>query len=401
MKISLKVVDKYICYTMVFLAIISMYAFNDQKILLYTIRIFFIIYMSIRLFFVKYKVSKYSLWAIIFLMFTLSSTLWATSQELAIFNFIWAFQVLIVAILMESFIEDKKKLEFVLKCFIIGGLILILRLFIETPIETWGVKRLGTAIDYNANDVGMKLSFATLSTLYFFRTNYKNIYLVLITLLLSIVSLFTGSKKALLVMVLGIFFYYLFSVKKIHKVILAFPLILSGIFLLKYMLYNIEVLYTILGFRIEQMIATFNTEEVQISSSTGIRAEMIETGFKMLADKPFLGYGIGNYSLFSNFETYSHNNYIELLTGIGLIGFIIYYAFYAWLISKILKNFLLGNKFFALPLSILLVIIIIETGLVSYNTGYIQILLVICFSFLKITNLPSNHMRDKEINKEC
>ena len=45
-------------------------------------------------------------------------------------------------------------------------------------------------------------------------------------------------------------------------------------------------------------------------------------------ENPLLGYGLNNYHLFHWSGVYSHNNYIEVLVSLGIIGFIIYYSIF-------------------------------------------------------------------------
>lgn len=58
--------------------------------------------------------------------------------------------------------------------------------------------------------------------------------------------------------------------------------------------------------------------------SVGIRDHMLRDGVRLWLERPFTGWGIGRYGDISGWRTYAHNNYIELLTGTGVIGLLLY-----------------------------------------------------------------------------
>lgn len=387
MKYSTNKIDTLISNILIFLLIVSIFAFNDKKAFLYTIRIVFIIYMLIRLIWSDIKITKFTIWSFGIILITMASILWANDIYIAIKYFIWFMQVILVSNLIDVYVLDKKNLKFLLKSIVIGGFILAIRLVIETPSEYLGIKRIGRAIGYNPNDVGLKLAFAALCLTYFIKKNGKRPYYIIVFILLSGLALLSGSRKAFATLVVGVIIFYIlseFSTKKINKIIsiLFFIIITLGAFY--YLVMNIDIFYKVLGVRIEGMINTLQGNNVTGSSSSYIRLQMIKTGYNMIKNKPILGYGIGNYTVVSGFNTYSHNNYIELLTGVGIIGFIIYYSLYIFMIRRLTLGLIKGNKDLAFPLAILLTIIINELGLVSYISNYIQILLVITISFYRI-----------------
>ena len=99
--------------------------------------------------------------------------------------------------------------------------------------------------------------------------------------------------------------------------ILGIVLILVPI-VMYYTVMTWDALYYVLGRRLEPFFAGLsnrNFGEVDV-----VRFEMIKVGIDLFAKRPFLGYGIGSYRLVAGFNTYAHNNYIELLVSIGLIG---------------------------------------------------------------------------------
>jgi len=57
-----------------------------------------------------------------------------------------------------------------------------------------------------------------------------------------------------------------------------------------------------------------------LDSSANIRTAMINDGLNLWKGKPLFGYGVNQYRFETVYDTYSHNNYIELLVSGGYSG---------------------------------------------------------------------------------
>ena len=64
-------------------------------------------------------------------------------------------------------------------------------------------------------------------------------------------------------------------------------------------------------------------------SSYRTRAEMVEQGLRLWQQAPILGHGTDAFRGLSGQGTYSHNNYVELLCDLGLVGTLLFYAVHA------------------------------------------------------------------------
>lgn len=70
-------------------------------------------------------------------------------------------------------------------------------------------------------------------------------------------------------------------------------------------------------------------------NSTDERAHLVELGLKQFYKDPFFGIGLNNFRLL--FVKYAHNNFIELLVGVGLIGTILFYLIYSVVWRRVYK----------------------------------------------------------------
>ena len=110
------------------------------------------------------------------------------------------------------------------------------------------------------------------------------------------------------------------------------------------------------------------------------RLYYIETGIEEFLKSPIIGKGFC-YSYFL-FNTYTHNNYIELLLNNGLIGFITYYYIYARLMVTSMKKRIENRVFVTSIWMIMVAILICDVGMVTYYNRYVLILLTMCSRML-------------------
>lgn len=237
----------------------------------------------------------------------------------------------------------------------------------------------------SSNLIGMRAGIAVVLGAYFYltRKKYKIIYLLSIVLNASI-AILSASRKAIFFMLIPLLFYYIFKQRNILKLLrnALFAFVIVGV--ICYAIMNIPFIYDMVGYRLETMLYGM-TGSGETDGSTSLRLKMIEWGLEWFMAKPWIGYGINNYmSLLGTMHTYAgttgvyaHNNYIELLVDLGLIGTAIYYFIYLRILVKAVQ---IGRKLSSLQLimvGILVSLIINEYGMVSYIEIYAQIILVL------------------------
>ena len=152
----------------------------------------------------------------------------------------------------------------------------------------------------------------------------------------------TGSRKALVMLVLGVFL--LFSVRFKSK---SFLITLSKALLIILIMYcvltqlrDIEIFIGIVE-RMDGLVAMV-TGKGAVDASAFTREKYITVGLEQLKKSPIVGYGMGNsgkvlVNAIGGKETYFHNNYVELLVCGGVVGTIIYYLIWLKPIKELLK----------------------------------------------------------------
>lgn len=222
----------------------------------------------------------------------------------------------------------------------------------------------------NSNVLGMSIAFSTIINI-FYGLNFKFEKYSILILPSIIVIAASGSRKTLLTLIIGIIgILYLkskqdkFSVKKILKILVF--LILASVIVYIIIQSNI---FNNLSSRIGEMFAGF-IGKGEVDRSTNIRMLYTQLGLEIFKAHPILGVGIDNARIFtyqiSGFNHYLHNNFAELLADVGMIGFVVYYLMY---LTIFIKNFILykkGNTRAGLILVMLVLMVIMDYGRVSY-----------------------------------
>ena len=188
----------------------------------------------------------------------------------------------------------------------------------------------------------------------------------------------TQSRKALLILALGvalIVLFYWFDSK--HIVLSIFRLAFAGLCaVLVYGLLKNSPYFSGIMSRMD-LITNYVHGEEGIGNSLLERSQMIQIGWEQFLRTPICGIGFGNAivltALYNDVVyTYLHNNFIELLCCGGIIGFAIFYSRYCYLIIRLMKNYKRRTDDFYICAIILTIMIVMDYGYVSYYNKMIQ-----------------------------
>ena len=142
----------------------------------------------------------------------------------------------------------------------------------------------------------------------------------------------------------------------------------------------------------DSMLAYF-TGEGKADNSTVIRNQMAQLGLEWFVKYPIFGVGIGSPHILSGkylaFDTYLHNNYLEMLCGGGIVGFILYYGAYVYLFVKLFKYRNIDKECVGIGFVWMILMMIMDYGMVSYYTKEQWLYLMI--HFLNIYHLGKKY----------
>lgn len=301
---------------------------------------------------------------------------------------------LVMLLLIQRVNGDEQLLRELIKIVIVAQLINTIYILSAVDLSVLGSERLGKSIDekWNANSIGITLAytcFAIFLLLYnkILEKKLERVFLFMCLALFAMIVLFTGSRKALFILVFSILLYYLLSADFFgllpRMLLIAFLLVVAW-----WLLMNVEPLYNVLGARVERLVNIFfgnNVKDVSVES----RGRLIQMGIEWIKQKPILGYGMNTFDYMCGNATgqywYSHNNFIEVAFGTGLIGLIAYY----WIFVRFIKR-AIGRRIdnWRIVLTLAAVILINDYGTVSYKMFTVQFCIMIMLILVeKRTNL--------------
>ncbi len=328
----------------------------------------------------KVSPTWYGKWAMIFLILNIFLIKSAFNVEIAKSYTLSLLYVLIVNVLICQYTIRNKIFDKIFIAMIIGATLEGLIVFLKYGFFVFLSSRFGAA--GSANSIGLYSAFAFSLCIYSVHTKDKNkssIPYYLLMILNSIIVILSASRKAILFLLLPLVVFYFGKssnpIKVLKNSIVIFLILISSYLLIT----KVPVIYDFVGNRIESMLSGF--QGGQTDSSTSTRMYLIKDGWNWFKKKPFLGNGPSNYralhaNQYKGNLLYAHNNYIELLVDIGIIGTVIYYLLYLKITINIIKSKVKNKKSDLIIVGIFISIIIGEIGLVTYYDAYIQLLLM-------------------------
>lgn len=167
----------------------------------------------------------------------------------------------------------------------------------------------------------------------------KTGFLIFVALILSVFTVLTGSRAGTFIVAIYLFLEYLLRARSLVsqvKILLITALVVGVVYLL---IMKVDFLYNIVGSRFEVLISGALEEEgFEDKTSAGNRENMIELGMSLFRQRPWFGWGLDNFTQMSPYNTYSHNNFIEVVVSSGVFGFVLYYGGILYLLICAWRN---------------------------------------------------------------
>lgn len=323
----------------------------------------------------------------LFGLYCMVTSLWAIDYEASLTKSFTIFEILIcMSVLYTYYIYDDNIDNLLLTIVWSGAVISIYSLYYYGYTFIVNTALLGERLESdfaNINAVAMKCAMAIVVALYFFLYK-KKMYPLAISAVSIIIIAASGSRKAFVMLVIGVVMLFMLksSSKNMMKTMIKGAVLCLILFISIKMLQNVPLFSTI-NERMEGLVALVTGEGV-VDSSSDKRALYIKEGIEQWYKTPILGLGIANSYLFNSSQTYTHNNYVELLSCGGIAGFLFFYSIYFYLIRNIWKYRSLDKTRAMLMLLITGITLVTDYGSVSYYSKGTYFTLMVMFLYVRV-----------------
>ena len=351
----------------------------------------------------KYIPTKFELWQLLFVAFVAASSLWAfdegSAKEIASTVLINAICMICLVYILRC---DFRRIPLLLVCMAVAPILLMFNVALADGLMAFSVSR--STENFSANTVGMTAAFGVcLAGFCLFERKIlsRSVSFSIMAIDLAIVVL-SASRKAILMVLLAVSVYIILKsrgngMKVLARLMIAVLIVLVGYFLVM----NVPFLYNMVGYRIESMIVGFLGGEGS-DASTSTRMGLIEHGMEFFQMSPIIGHGGANFSALdaayfhANAGYYAHNNFVEMLTDYGVVGFCLYYWMYAMLIVATVRRIKKASSLQITVLALLIVLLVMEYGFVSYYDRFFQVF--IAFAFCVLIRCPAGFSFETELS---
>jgi len=180
----------------------------------------------------------------------------------------------------------------------------------------------------------------------------------------------SGSRKGVLMTAALLLLIFMNYIVKLNRVkILAYITAITASMLVFYeVLAGIAATYSTHILAIDRFLKAFSKHDASLTN----RLSMIDVGLSLWEKSPIFGYGLNQFASLSEFDTYAHNNFIELAVSGGVIAMILYYSMH----FAILRNAMRQPQGFRLRLIVFIsAIFVMDAALVSFYSKEVMCVL--------------------------
>lgn len=328
----------------------------------------------------RFAVGPALLFPSLFVAFGVSSYFWSLRPErtwskaetmlllLALFAVLWSFL-------------DGRGVEYMLWVLCVAGLVLsVYVVFYYGPAGYTGGLVAGTRMGIeinNLNSLAQETGVSAVICFWFALYRGRRAYYAWAVLPI-VVTLGTGSRKGLILLLAGIVFLYALALTpgRRTRTLVGLCLFLVGAAILMQL-----PAFATVAERMGGLLGLLRDSGSDYSAV--VRQEMIEVGVEQFTRTPLVGIGMAASGLLTAVQfaddTYLHNNFVELLATLGAVGFLLYYSMFGFILVRLAPRVRSREPTAVIVAVILVVQLALDVGAVSYDSKITWIYLLIGF----------------------
>lgn len=336
------------------------------------------------------RMGYHAWWYLLFMGAGAFSCLYTPNQAYTLSSLKECMIVLIISVLVFNLVVNKKRTLIAMAVLSLAPVALYFYLAVTGQLDTNG-ERLGQTIAASANVFASVYMIGAVCSVYFILFHEKKWvrtgFWVAFALQIHTLALSGGRKYFLLPVILLFVMLLIRQNKKGRKQLIKNALIAIGLLaLVLWAIFKVEALYQTIGHRFEEFVELLTGEGAEDYSAIA-RQKFIELALEYWQDAPVLGNGMDSFRTLSGLNVHCHNNYLEILCDLGLVGAVIYYAFPVILLVQMCRAKHLGQQrwFWAV---MILCLLGFDYGAISYNKVLTHMMFVFATIFLKLSKKP-------------
>ena len=338
------------------------------------------------------RITKYTIWVICWaalVAFSLSYTISKSSTTIELLTILaraLVFFAIAARVRNEHLLEGMLKILVAVEFF--NVLYILSRINLLSGIQRIGKLSIETESDnsWNSNAISSDLALCIMCLLALIRNHtvkHRTIAYLLVILFAS-VGILCGSRMGLLLIV-GTPLLWVFFTADRKTVAWRYGAIILAVAAVYFVVFKVPIVYNILGVRVERLLFRLQGIEV-VDKSISERNSLVIYGLAWFRQRPILGYGMFSFrvmiaGVLNGRSIYAHNNYVETLFGTGIVGFVVYYWFYIYLLFKSYKN-RYRYRHWGIVTTGIVIIMIAEFATVSFKKFAFQFAILLLFLIL-------------------
>lgn len=339
----------------------------------------------------RIRLDEYHLYTLAFALYVLMSSLWAADPKYTFARLSTMLRIFACMYMVYIHYKQTNDKEAIVLALMWSGYILSLY-----SISFYGLSKIRSIVALgsrlgnefaNVNAIGTMAALSILITITKI-IDKKYSVTIIFALPAALMVIATGSKKAILQIAIGLVITVILQTSyeggKIQNKVAKTIIGLSILFFLLIVVSELDVMKSSMR-RMNIFLDMFSSSGTT-DYSTLHRMEFIRIGLEQFVKTPIFGIGIGNSPVIIGANTYLHSNYIELLACGGIVGTLIFYAPYLYLLKRLLS---VKEKYYSLRVAISMLIsqIILDIAQVTYFSKETYIFLMLYCMCLNDSNL--------------